>query len=379
MLTLAYSRPTKEDAPKRHRILILDDDLPVLLTLKRAFRRDYDVDVALNPKQALEILYARDDIAVVLSDMKMPGMDGVAFLKQAFHAAPQAARIMLTGDTNRDTAISALNEGRAFRFLEKPCSTEEIECAILDGISEFERNTQPGKNIVQVLAGFQKKLNTPLQHIASYAKLIENGSVTAQSMKEYAEQIRESSSEVLESSETLLDLMMMQSGCFTPSFEVLEPTPWIRASISKFRRLAQAKGIHINFDTLEERFELEADPTIFARALDAILRTAVKHAQIDGNISVIIEYAGEDRSHITIKVSDDGPGVPEQARKILSQKNMMPFQASDSKFETHELCLPYIQSVADVHGGSLDISPSGAETSYISMTLPITPQCLSIC
>ena len=105
----------------RTRVLCVDDEPHVLEGLSLHLRRRYDVDTATSGGAGLDILKADATIAVVLSDMRMPGMDGASFLARAKEVAPDAVRLLLTGQADLDSAIAAVNEGQIFRFLTKPC------------------------------------------------------------------------------------------------------------------------------------------------------------------------------------------------------------------------------------------------------------------
>jgi response regulator RpfG family c-di-GMP phosphodiesterase len=112
------------DAP---RVLCVDDEPRVLEGLRDSLRRSFDVHVAESGAAGLALLERDPDgYAVVISDMRMPGMSGAAFLSQARRVAPNAVRMLLTGHADLDAAIAAVNDGQLFRFLTKPCSREEL-------------------------------------------------------------------------------------------------------------------------------------------------------------------------------------------------------------------------------------------------------------
>lgn len=109
------------------RVLCVDDEPHVLEGLRDSLRRSFDVHVAQCGTDALALLEQDPDgYAVVISDMRMPGMSGAAFLSQARRVAPNAVRLLLTGHADLDAAIGAVNDGQLFRFLTKPCSREEL-------------------------------------------------------------------------------------------------------------------------------------------------------------------------------------------------------------------------------------------------------------
>jgi CheY-like chemotaxis protein len=93
-------------------------------------RRDFQVLTANGGNSALQILKEKGAPAVIVSDMRMPGMDGATLLKHVKQMYPETTRILLTGEPGRDAAISAVNEGQIFRFLTKPCPPDQLRAAI---------------------------------------------------------------------------------------------------------------------------------------------------------------------------------------------------------------------------------------------------------
>lgn len=117
-------------------VLCVDDEARVLDGLSLHLRRHYQVHTAQSGAQALAKLKELRGVAVVVSDMRMPGMDGATLLRQVMTLYPDTARILLTGEPGRDVAISAINEGQIFRFLTKPCPPEKLKEAIDAGVQQ---------------------------------------------------------------------------------------------------------------------------------------------------------------------------------------------------------------------------------------------------
>ena len=109
-----------DGAARKARVLLLDDEPQVLESLRDALRRRFDVVVKTNGFQALKVL-TEQPCEVVLSDMRMPLLNGARFLTLAREHAPDTVRLMLTGQSSLDDAVAAVNEGEVFRFLIKPC------------------------------------------------------------------------------------------------------------------------------------------------------------------------------------------------------------------------------------------------------------------
>jgi response regulator RpfG family c-di-GMP phosphodiesterase len=112
------------------RILCVDDEPRVTEGLALLLRRDYQVMTAVSGQAALQMIKDVGAPAVVMSDMRMPVMDGATLLKTIRRLYPETARILLTGEPGRDAAVSAINEGQIFRFLTKPCSPEHVRAAV---------------------------------------------------------------------------------------------------------------------------------------------------------------------------------------------------------------------------------------------------------
>lgn len=120
----------------RPRVLCVDDEQRVLEGLAIHLRKDYDVHVALNGEQALRQLSSMKGAAVVVADMRMPGMDGATLLREVMQRHPDATRILLTGEAGRDVAVSAVNKGQIFRFLTKPCPPDQFKAAVEAGVDQ---------------------------------------------------------------------------------------------------------------------------------------------------------------------------------------------------------------------------------------------------
>jgi response regulator RpfG family c-di-GMP phosphodiesterase len=106
-------------------ILLVDDEVAILDGLRRQLRKKFTVHTATGGAAALELL-ASEPVAVVVSDMRMPQMDGATFLAQVRAQYPDVVRILLTGQADTQAAIQAVNEGQIYRFLTKPCPSEVL-------------------------------------------------------------------------------------------------------------------------------------------------------------------------------------------------------------------------------------------------------------
>ncbi|HEY6802882.1 MAG TPA: HD domain-containing phosphohydrolase [Pyrinomonadaceae bacterium] len=119
------------------KILCVDDEPNILEAYKRALRKEFVIETASSGVRALEMMEIDGPYAVVVSDMRMPEMDGIRFLKRVGEVAPESVRMMLTGNADQQTAVNAVNEGHIFRFLNKPCPPEVLAKSLAAGIQQY--------------------------------------------------------------------------------------------------------------------------------------------------------------------------------------------------------------------------------------------------
>jgi CheY-like chemotaxis protein len=146
------------DKTTRLHVLCVDDEPNVLEGLALHLRRQFQVASATSAVAGLEILKRDVPIAVIISDMRMPGMNGAEFLKAARELNPDAVRMLLTGQTDLDSAIAAVNEGRIFRFLTKPCPPATLLASVAAAAEQHRLISAERILLEQTLRGSLKTL-----------------------------------------------------------------------------------------------------------------------------------------------------------------------------------------------------------------------------
>jgi CheY-like chemotaxis protein len=147
--------------PEKVRVLCVDDEPQVLEGLALHLR-NYEVLRAASGDAALELLRHENDIAVIVSDMRMPSMNGAAFLAKARLFVPDATRVLLTGDPDLDSAIAAINDGQIFRLLTKPCPSPVLLAAVDAAATHYRLVTAERVLLEQTLHGSIKALTDVL-------------------------------------------------------------------------------------------------------------------------------------------------------------------------------------------------------------------------
>jgi len=140
------------------KILCVDDEPNILSGYQRALRKQFEIETASGGAEALQKIKTSGPYAVLVTDMRMPGMDGVQFLKEARQVAPDSVRIMLTGNADQQTATDAVNDGHIFRFLSKPCPPEDLARALSAGLEQYRLVTAEKELLEKTLGGTIKML-----------------------------------------------------------------------------------------------------------------------------------------------------------------------------------------------------------------------------
>lgn len=157
------------------KILCVDDDPSILAAYRmlqsqqRPAGEAFHIDTATSGEEGLEALRRGASYAVIISDMEMPGMDGVQFLCRAQDVAPDSVRMMLTGYTDIEVAMNAVNEGHIFRFLTKPCSSAKLSQALTAGLRQYRLHMAEKELLEKTLAGSIKLLTDVLSLVSPAA------------------------------------------------------------------------------------------------------------------------------------------------------------------------------------------------------------------
>lgn len=155
---------------KKYNILLVDDEEDNLSLLYRTLRGSYNLDRSTSPLKALEMMDEKD-YQLVISDHKMPEMDGVEFLKRASEKHPDMMRILLTAYSDANILIDAINYAKIYRYVKKPYNPEELQLIVSAALEFFQLKHDNDKLIVdlkELFAGTIKAIMGALDAKDSY-------------------------------------------------------------------------------------------------------------------------------------------------------------------------------------------------------------------
>ncbi|MFH0974477.1 MAG: HD domain-containing phosphohydrolase [Spirochaetota bacterium] len=194
------------------KILFVDDDTNILSSFKRQFHGIYNILTAGKGSEGLEIIEREHPVAVVVSDYRMPEMNGVEFLSKVRELSPDTVRFMLTGQADMEAAIKVINEGQIFRFLTKPCLPDLMKKNIEDGIAQYNLIVSEKVLLEKTLSGAIKVLTDILALVSPQA--FSRAARVRRIVQEFIDKMQLKNSWQLE-----IAAMLSQIGCVTvPDF-----------------------------------------------------------------------------------------------------------------------------------------------------------------
>jgi response regulator RpfG family c-di-GMP phosphodiesterase len=261
--------PAQNNKPK---ILFVDDEPLVLEGLRRSLYREFNADLAEGPEAGLEKVKKDGPYVVVVSDMRMPVMDGAEFLSRVRTLAPDSIRVMLTGYADMEAAMRAVNEGRLFRFLNKPVTAEDLTLTLQACVAQYDLMRREKELLEKTLAGAIRVLSEVL-HLANPVAF-NKGARICQYVRHIAGKLCLSDTWQYE-----IAAMLSELGCLTLTPDLLEA---IHAgqplSPADERRYSQHPQIAHDLLARIPRLELVADMILQQKEVPTDLRRSLSPA-----------------------------------------------------------------------------------------------------
>jgi two-component system, sensor histidine kinase and response regulator len=365
------------------KILLVDDEPRLLAGLRRRLADRFNILIAESANDAIGVIESEDNIAVVVSDMRMPERDGIDLLAEVGERWPDIRRLMLTGNNDQDTAIEAVNRGRVFRFFRKPCDADELAGALNEAIQEYRfltganaerealelRARAGSRSRKSFLSTISHELLTPLNHIIGYSSMIElklNEDAECDVL-EYVSHIKESGASLLRLVQRVLEIVRFTSGDPGREKEIIEVTAVIEEELNDIRREAAERNINVSFQKPPEPVYAHTNAYELRFALRELFDNAVKFNGPCGQVSVAVS---SERNELTIRVADTGIGMTEEtirrALGIFSQGE----QSITRRYGGIGLGLTYAAFYARANKGRVVIESEKDKGTAIMLTMP---------
>ena len=355
------------------KVLLVDDEPKLISALRRRLSLEFNVVTANGGPEALQIIDNDKDIAVIVADMQMPEMNGIELLKAVKQRAPSIRRLMLTGNSDQETAIAAVNEGGVMRFLRKPCDNDDLKAALRHALEDhaFQNAAQTATQSIEsvsdraedarnaFLSMMNHELRTPLNHIIGLAQVLEGSEIKSDDAEsnEFLKNIRGSGEQMLQIVDRILEFSRLTSEQPSNTSDTADIIGIVNSEVAKIRREARMKGVTISVDSLRLKANVLANEREARLGIRELLSNAVKFNTEDGHVSILIKC---DLQQTAIRISDTGVGASKELLAQLTQ----PFRQADSSYSrAHDglgLGLALVSTIARANGAAFTIEPGAA-------------------
>ena len=384
---------------RRHSLLIVDDEVDVCESLRHLFHRSYRVLTANAGDAALEIL-SRNEVHLILSDQRMPGMPGDIFLRRARQLRPDAIRMLFTGYADIQAVINAVNEGHIFRYILKPWDADELETVLHQAAEQYEllaerrrliaelqstnaRLTQANEELEQagqLKSAFMEvashEFNTPITLVLGLSELLRllNPS-RADAEKAIVDQIAAAAYQLAKLVKNTLTLM--RSDDFRRKLQ-RAPTDLallLRRIIEKVQPFLQARKLQLVDDISAGLGDFEVDADKIDAAVVNLLTNAIKFTPDGKTITLSARLSNPDEAEIV--VADTGIGLDSRSLNQLFRPFFTEFDSSrhsSGDFGFNKRGLGLGLSIArlfiEMHGGRVSAESEPGEGTRVTIRLP---------
>lgn len=308
-------------------ILCVDDEPDNLEALERIFRSDYKVHKANSGAEALEILKNNKDIALILSDQRMPEMTGVELLKKSMDSHPEAIRMLLTGYTDIDSVIEAINSGQVYRYLTKPWDPVDLENTIKKGIErhklsselhiknkELQTALNELKTLDQSKTNFMLLINhelkTPLTVLSSFLELLKETKLDDEQTL-FTKKIDISTEKLKKLINDVLELLKADLGQIQTNKKDIKTNDLYSALITNILQV----NSELKINNKSEDLKLHSDENIINKVLIELASNGHKFGDKKG-LGFVCEKAS---NSVFLGIKNTGSEIkPEAQQKILS-------------------------------------------------------------
>jgi len=378
------------------RILVVDDEKEIRGFLSKALTRigGFQVELAESGEEALQKM-EKDPFDLVLTDLKMPKMDGLQLISEIAKSKPETLTMMMTGHGTIDSALTAMKRG-ASDYLMKPLNLDELIVRIRkvleekqrfvrlrDFADQLEKANQELRRIDSMKSEFvsiaSHELRTPLAAIKNAVQLV---------LKETAGKINENQSKFLSMAERninrltnilndLLNLSRIESGRIEMKFENVGLKGIIELTASSLKPHADGKSIKIDVEINEPLPAIYADPEKMEQILTNLIGNAIKFTPEGGRILIAAQSLPHDGKsgygeRVNVSVKDTGIGIPSEHLDAIFEKFHQVEGSLQRSVSGTGLGLAITKGLVEAHQGKIWVESELGKGSTFTFSLPIS-------
>lgn len=376
-------------------VLILDDEEQILNSIKRiTLKEKYGVYTTTNYQDALDKLEKEPDIKLVISDQRMPDIEGVDFLAMVKEKYPSIVRILFTGYSDTQAMEDAINKSSIYRFMNKPWSNQEFLKAIEEGLKYYwlveenkalQRKTEVNNKMLakqnsklkslyymqkEMTTTVSHELRTPLASIMGAVGLLLNNEAGAltENQKKILSKIESNIDRLSRLVEGILDLTRMEKGKFKFNKQQIDLNEILDEVEVLQNILIRKKGLAMKIEQDPSAKTVYCDRDALLQVLNNLIHNATKYTE-EGTVSIICQ-SDTDKEKVRICVADTGIGIKkEDLEKIFNKFTQLDVE---TVVETGGagLGLAICKEIVEGHGGTIWVESEPGKGSRFYFTLP---------
>jgi signal transduction histidine kinase len=380
----------------KNRILVVDDEKEIRGFLSKALSRiaGFHVELAESGKEALQKL-EKESFDLILTDLKMPGMDGLQLITEIANSKPETLTMMMTGHGTIDSALEAMKQG-ASDYLMKPLNLDELIVRIQkvleekqrfvrlkDFADQLERANQELRRLDGMKSEFvsvaSHELRTPLAAIKNAVQLVLKG--TAGKINENQEKFlfmaERNINRLTNILNDLLNLSKIESGRIELNFENIKLKGMIELMASTLRPHADAKSIQIDVEVSEQLPTVYGDPQKVEQILTNLIGNAIKFTPERGKILITAKLLSKDQQkgygeRVAVSVKDTGIGIPPEHLDAIFEKFHQVEGSLHRSVSGTGLGLAITKGLVEAHQGRIWVESEPGKGSTFTFTLPLS-------
>ena len=378
------------------KVLVVDDEPDVLRSVYDLLRIDYEVVTCQRASEALDHLKAITDVAVILSDQRMPGMTGIELLQQARLIRPETTRLLFTAYADIHTVIDAINHGHVFRYIAKPWGAEELESVIRQAVERHDMIIEKNQLLAELQTANAKlaeanrlkgiflevashELNTPVTVVLGLTdlwKLSLTNDATGPE-RQWVERINAAARRLAKSVQRMFKLVENREFGQTLNLETVELEPLVREAIEELTPYLEARKQRVEVEIEPQFGSIDADSSKIMDILINLLANAIKFTPDSGTIRVQAQSLEGNPEWVRVVIKDEGVGVHPSEQQYLFEPFFTGFDtlhhsSGDYQFGKRGiglgLCL--VKTLVELHGGRVEVQSTPDRGSSFGFLLP---------
>ncbi|HEX6558013.1 MAG TPA: hybrid sensor histidine kinase/response regulator [Longimicrobiales bacterium] len=358
-------------------VVVIDDDYAMRLTCKQILvKMGFAVEVFDNGADGLDGV-ARLKPALVVVDLKMPGISGMEVVARVHEMDAEAIIVVITGYATIGTAVEAMKCG-AYDFLPKPFSPDELRVIVNRGLErrQLQRETrQLRADQEQLRRRFvtfvSHQLQSPLSAVHQYLDVLKHiGDDPAGEAKrcEWLERCLARTAELQELIRDWLALSHIESGLLVRATEAVDVRDVVPAVLATYEQMAASQGVSLHADLAVDSCPVLADRGVLNLLIDNLVVNAIKYNRVGGSVDVSVSLHGNE---IVIAVADTGIGIGEKHLEFLFNEFFRAHTESTRNITGTGLGLALCKRIAAELGGTIEVHSVEGTGSTFRILLPL--------